>query len=60
MRGGIRIAVRIAIYNYASSMQRALGNSRTPLYFLVLSCLLNVGLDLSGVSAVKRPGAELY
>lgn len=36
----------IAIYNYASSMQRALGDSRTPLYFLVLSCLLNVGLDL--------------
>ena len=36
----------IAIYNYASSMQRALGDSRTPLYFLVVSCVLNVGLDL--------------
>ena len=36
----------IAIYNYASSMQRALGDSRTPLYFLVISCVLNVGLDL--------------
>jgi putative MATE family efflux protein len=36
----------IAVYNYASSMQRALGDSRTPLYFLVFSCLLNVGLDL--------------
>ncbi len=36
----------IAVYNYASSMQRALGDSRTPLYFLVVSCLLNVGLDL--------------
>ena len=36
----------IALYNYASSMQRALGDSRTPLYFLVFSCLLNVGLDL--------------
>lgn len=36
----------IAIYNYASSMQRALGDSRTPLYFLVVSCLLNVGLDV--------------
>ena len=36
----------IAIYNYASSMQRALGDSRTPLYFLIFSCLLNVGLDL--------------
>ena len=36
----------IAIYNYASSMERALGDSRTPLYFLIFSCLLNVGLDL--------------
>ena len=36
----------IAIYNYASSMQRALGDSRTPLYFLVVSCVLNIGLDI--------------
>ena len=36
----------IAVFNYASSMQRALGDSRTPLYFLVVSCVLNVGLDL--------------
>ena len=36
----------IAVYNYASSMQRALGDSRTPLYFLIFSCLLNVGLDI--------------
>ena len=35
----------IAVYNYASSMQRALGDSRTPLYFLVFSCIMNVGLD---------------
>ena len=41
----------IAIYNYASSMQRALGDSRTPLYFLIFSCLLNVGLDLLFVGA---------
>ena len=41
----------IAVYNYASSMQRALGDSRTPLYFLVFSCLLNVGLDLLFVGA---------
>ncbi len=43
----------IAIYNYASSMQRALGDSRTPLYFLVVSCVLNVGLDLLFVGAFK-------
>ena len=41
----------VAIYNYASSMQRALGDSRTPLYFLVVSCVLNVGLDLLFVGA---------
>ena len=43
----------IAIYNYASSMQRALGDSRTPLYFLVFSCLLNVGLDLLFVGVFR-------
>ena len=43
----------IAVYNYASSMQRALGDSRTPLYFLVLSCLLNVGLDLLFVGVFR-------
>lgn len=36
----------VGIYNYASSMLRALGDSRTPLYFLVVSCLLNIILDL--------------
>ena len=42
----------IAIYNYASSMLRALGDSRTPLIFLVLSCLLNVALDIFCVSTL--------
>ena len=36
----------IGIYNYASSMLRALGDSRTPLYFLIISCFLNVCMDL--------------
>ena len=36
----------IAVYNYASSMLRALGDSKTPLYFLIFSCFLNVGLDI--------------
>lgn len=36
----------VAIYNHASSTLRALGDSRTPLYFLIFSCILNVGLDL--------------
>ena len=36
----------IAVYNYTSSMLRALGDSRTPLYFLIFSCFLNLGLDV--------------
>ncbi len=36
----------VAVYNHASSMLRALGDSKTPLYFLVFSCFLNIGLDL--------------
>ena len=36
----------IAIYNYASSMLRALGDSKTPLYFLITACLINVCMDL--------------
>lgn len=34
------------LYNLLSSILRALGNSRTPLYFLILAALLNVVLDL--------------
>ncbi len=36
----------VSIYNYVSSMLRALGDSRSPLYFLIFSCLLNIFLDI--------------
>ena len=36
----------VSLYNYASSMLRALGDSKTPLFFLIFSCLLNTGLDI--------------
>lgn len=36
----------VSIYNYVSSMLRALGDSKTPLYFLIFSCLLNTVLDI--------------
>lgn len=36
----------VAFYNGISSILRALGDSRTPLIFLTLAALLNVGLDL--------------
>ena len=51
----------VAVYNYAASMQRALGDSRTPLYFLIISSLLNVGMDLLfvGVFGLGVFGAAL-
>ncbi|MBP5281743.1 MAG: MATE family efflux transporter [Lachnospiraceae bacterium] len=39
----------IATYNGVASILRALGDSRTPLYFLILSSLVNVVLDLAFV-----------
>ena len=36
----------VGVYNYAASMLRALGDSRTPLIFLIVACLLNVFMDL--------------
>lgn len=36
----------VSLYNYISSMLRALGDSKTPLYFLIVSCILNTVLDI--------------
>ena len=44
----------VSIYNYVSSILRALGNSKTPLYFLIFSCILNVLLDLLFVCVFKQ------
>lgn len=43
----------VSVYNYISSMLRAMGDSKTPLYFLIFSCLLNVVLDLIFVCNLK-------
>lgn len=45
MGGGIGLLV----YNAAASVLRGIGDSRTPLYFLILSSVLNVLLDLAFV-----------
>lgn len=45
--GGLTLAQMA--YNGVSSVLRAIGDSRTPLYFLIFSSLLNVGLDLAFV-----------
>lgn len=34
------------IYNMGSGILRAVGDSRRPLYFLIASCFINIGLDL--------------
>ncbi len=36
----------VAAYNAIAAILRALGDSKTPLIFLGLSCIINVGLDL--------------
>ena len=38
--------IATVLYNLLSSILRALGDSKTPLYFLILSAGLNIGLDL--------------
>ena len=43
----------IAIYNHVSSMLRALGDAKTPLYFLIFACVLNIGLDLFFVCSLE-------
>lgn len=47
------------IYNMLSSILRAIGDSKTPLYFLVLSSIINIILDLLFITQFKMgaPGA---
>ena len=35
----------VGIFNYSSSILRALGDSKTPLIFLLVSCFINIGFD---------------
>ena len=36
----------VSLYNYLSSMLKALGDSKTPLYFLIISTIINIMLDI--------------
>ncbi|MGL4737093.1 MAG: MATE family efflux transporter [Cellulosilyticaceae bacterium] len=36
----------VFLYNHVAAILRAIGDSRTPLYFLILSALINIVLDL--------------
>ncbi len=54
--GGV---IFLFLYNYSMYMFQAFGNSRTPLYFLIFSTLLNVALDLLFVAPIKMASAGL-
>lgn len=36
----------VALYNGVAALLRSLGDSKSPLYFLILSCIINIVLDL--------------
>lgn len=42
----------VSLYNFLSSMLRALGDSKSPLYFLVISTVINIVLDVLLVCAI--------
>ncbi len=51
--------VGTTIFNLLSNAIRALGDSRTPLYFLIVSCIINVVLDILLIPVMGTAGAGL-
>lgn len=49
------------LFNYLSSLLRALGDSRTPLYFLAISAIINIVLDIVLITSfhMNTDGAAL-
>lgn len=41
------------VYNFLANTMRALGDSRTPLYFLMASSVINIGMDLLFVAVLR-------
>lgn len=50
----LTFAIITMLYNMFSGILRAIGDSKTPLYFLLLSSALNVGLDFLFVKGLNR------
>ena len=50
----LTFAIVTMLYNMFSGILRAIGDSKTPLYFLLLSSALNVGLDFLFVKGLSR------
>ena len=40
------------LYNMLAAVARSLGDSKTPLYFLILSSVLNIGLDIMFIAVI--------
>lgn len=38
--------IAVQLFNMGSSIMRAIGDSRRPLYFLIVSCIINIVLDI--------------
>lgn len=53
--------VATALFNLLSNMIRALGDSRTPLYFLIVACVINIILDFVfiAIGGMDTDGAGL-
>ena len=45
------------IYNMLASILRAIGDSKTPLYFLILSSVINIALDLYFITQLNMGAA---
>lgn len=45
--------IGIVFYNLISGIVRALGDSRTPLIFLIVACVINIALDLTFILVFK-------
>ena len=41
------------MYNLLASIIRALGDSKTPLYFLIICSILNIGLDIFFIKSLN-------
>jgi len=45
--------VFIVVYNMGSAILRAIGDSKRPLYYLIICCFINIVLDIVFVSVLK-------
>ena len=46
------------LYNVTSALMRALGDSKRPLYFLLVASVLNIGLDLLCILTFRTGGGS--